>query len=236
METPARAPADKKSKRLQMEAERDFSEFTGRQTPTATRTDMNPAIDFLQSAPVLSPSEPDLLKEAVERAKTLVDKILRDVSIVHTATVKMEGLTLDSGHPTNLQTMVTSLGIPPAPVLKPLSEHFTLEVCVGRMSLGSRLYQRLLGVLSDRVSGLSDLQADLRDLQTHVGKMREVAQLRDLQLDENQNLDLASRLHGNYQVQIATHLTLTHLRSFCHDLIRSLRAVAIYKLHPAGTE
>lgn len=39
---------------------------------------------------------------------------------------------------------------------------------MSRMSSGILLYQRLLGVLSDRVSGLSDLQADLRDLQTHV--------------------------------------------------------------------
>ncbi|XP_040047329.1 colony stimulating factor 3 (granulocyte) b isoform X1 [Gasterosteus aculeatus] len=210
---------------------------------------MNPAIvstllhcfllaDFLQSAPVVSPSDPEPLREAVERAKTLVDKILRDVSIVHSATVTMEGLTLDSAHPTNLQMMVTSLGIPPAPVLKPLSEHFTLDVCVSRMSSGILLYQRLLGVLSDRVSGLSDLQADLRDLQTHVATVREVAQLRDPELDENQNQrpDLASRLHGNYKVQIATHLTLTHLRSFCHDLIRSLRGVGIYKPRPAGTD
>lgn len=68
--------------------------------------------------------------------------------------------------------------------------------------------------------------------------MREVAQLRDPELDENQNQrpDLASRLHGNYKVQIATHLTLTHLRSFCHDLIRSLRGVGIYKPRPAGTD
>ncbi|KAL6102340.1 csf3 [Pungitius sinensis] len=208
---------------------------------------MNPAIvstllhcfllaDFLQSAPVVSPSNPDLLRELSEQAKTLVDKILKNISIVHHATVTIEGLTLDSPYPTNLQTMVTSLSIPSAPILKPLSKHFTRDVCVGRMSSGTRLYQRLLGVLSDRASGLSDLQADLRDLQTHVAKMREAAQLRDPELDENQNLDLASRLHGNYEVQIATHLTLTDLRSFCHDLIRSLKEIAISKPPPAGID
>ena len=39
------------------------------------------------------------------------------------------------------------------------------------MSAGSRLYQGLLGVLSDRLSGLNDLRADLRDLLTHITKV-----------------------------------------------------------------
>lgn len=38
-----------------------------------------------------------------------------------------QGLTLDaSGQTTNLQMMVKALGIPDAPVIKPLSERFTL--------------------------------------------------------------------------------------------------------------
>lgn len=45
------------------------------------------------------------------------------------------------------------------------------DTCVSRMSAGSRLYQGLLGVLSDRLSGLSDLRADLRDLLTHINKV-----------------------------------------------------------------
>ncbi|XP_054464149.1 granulocyte colony-stimulating factor-like [Anoplopoma fimbria] len=193
--------------------------------------------DFIQSAPVISPSDPSVaLREASERAKTLVEKILRDVVAVHAATVTIEGLTLDSAHTTNLQMMVTSLGIPPAPVLKPPSEGFTLDVCVNRMSAGSRLYQGLLGDLSGRLSGLSDLQADLRDLQTHITKVKEAAQLgAGVEADQIQSLDLASRLHGDYGVQVAAHLTLTQLRSFCHDMIRSLRAVATYRPRLAGT-
>lgn len=67
-----------------------------------------------------------------------------------------------------------------------------------------------------------------------VFQMKEVAQLGGDSLDQNQSLDLASRLHGNYEVQVAVHLTLTQLRSFCHDLIRSLRAVATYRPQSAG--
>ncbi|XP_044037135.1 granulocyte colony-stimulating factor-like [Siniperca chuatsi] len=191
---------------------------------------------LVQSAPVSSPSDqPAAFREAAERAKTLVEKILRDIPAVHTATINTEGLTLDpSTQTTNLQMMVTSLGIPAAPVLKPLSERFTLDTCVSRMSAGSRLYQGLLGVLSDRLSGLSDLRADLRDLLTHINKMKEVAQLGGA-VDQNHSLDLASRLHGNYDVQVAAHLTLTQLRSFCHDLIRSLRAIATHRPRAEGT-
>ncbi|XP_031162795.1 uncharacterized protein LOC116055135 [Sander lucioperca] len=214
---------------------------------------MNPAIalvlllcflspHLVLSAPVRSPAEPPpAFTEAAERAKTLVEKILKDIPAAHAAVITTEGLTLDpSAQTTNLQMMMTSLGIPPAPVLKPPSESFTLDVWVSSMSAGGRLYQGLLGVLSDRLSGLSNLHADLRDLLTHIAKMKEAAQLGDA-ADQNQSLDLASRLPGNYEVQVAAHLTLTQLRSFCHDLMRSLRAAATYRLpsptHPAaGTQ
>ncbi|XP_041813569.1 uncharacterized protein LOC121621241 [Chelmon rostratus] len=193
---------------------------------------------LVQSAPVSSSDPPPALREAAERAKTLVEKILRDIPTVYTATITTQGLTLDpSSQTTNLQMMVTSLGIPAAPVIKPPSERFTLDICVSRMLAGSRLYQGLLGVLSDKLSGpsgLSDLRADLRDLLTHINKMKEVAQLRADVVEQNHGLDLASRLHGNYDVQVAAHLTLTQLRSFCHDLIRSLRAVAAYRPRAAG--
>lgn len=56
--------------------------------------------------------------------------------------------------------------------------------------------------------------------------MKEEAQLEVV--DQDLHLDLARRLHGNYEVQVAVHLSLTQLRSFCHDLIRSLRAIATY--------
>lgn len=41
--------------------------------------------------------------------------------------------------------------------------------------------------------------------------------------------DAASRLPGNYEAQVAAHLTLVQLRSFCHDLTRSLRAISTYR-------
>lgn len=52
------------------------------------------------------------------------------------------------------------------PLCRPLQ-----DICVSRMSAGSRLYHGLLEVLSDKLSGLSDLQADLRDLLMHINKV-----------------------------------------------------------------
>lgn len=37
---------------------------------------------------------------------------------------------------------------------------------------------------------------------------------------------LASRLTGDYEVQVATHLTLVQLQSFGQDIVRSLRNIA----------
>ncbi|XP_029364727.1 colony stimulating factor 3 (granulocyte) b [Echeneis naucrates] len=184
---------------------------------------------LVQSAPVGPGSDPPpAFGEAAERAKVLLEKILKDLPAVHAITVNAEGLTFDpSAHTTNLQMMVRSLGIPASPVIKPLSERFTLDMCVSRMMAGCRLYQELLGVLSKRLSGLQDLRVDLRDLLTHITKMKEVARLGGDSSDQDPDLDLLlSCLHGNYDVQVAVHLTLTQLRSFCHDLIRSLRAIS----------
>ncbi len=58
-------------------------------------------------------------------------------SCVITSSCSPQGLTLDpSAQTTNLQMMVTSLGIPAAPVLKPLSEHFTLVSLQSRGVVG----------------------------------------------------------------------------------------------------
>ncbi|XP_029986566.1 colony stimulating factor 3 (granulocyte) b [Sphaeramia orbicularis] len=185
---------------------------------------------LVQSAPVSSP-----LKEEADRAQTLVQKILKDLPTVHAAAVDTEGLTFDPQSQTaNLQLMEAELGIPQAPVLKPLSERFTLDVSLSRMWAGSQLYQGLLGDLSGRVSGLSDLRADLRDLQAQIHKMSVSARTGAATPPPPPAPDLASRLHGNYEAQVAAHLTLTQLRSHCHDLMRSLRGVAAYR--PPATQ
>uniref|UniRef100_A0A667XRQ6 Colony stimulating factor 3 (granulocyte) a n=1 Tax=Myripristis murdjan TaxID=586833 RepID=A0A667XRQ6_9TELE len=183
---------------------------------------------LVRSAPVPASTSAGMnqeFKQAVERSKTLVEKILRDIPTVHGATINTPGLTLDpSSQQANLQMMVKTLGIPAAPVLKQLSETFTLDLCVNRMSQGVNLHKDLLEAVSNKLTGLTDLTSDLRDLQTQIGKMQEQGHLSSA--EQYQSPDLASHLNGDYEVQVADHLSLKQLLSFCHDLMRSLRQIA----------
>lgn len=182
---------------------------------------------LVQSAPVSSPSNPSqTFKEAVERVKRLVEKIRKDVRSVHGSIINIDGLTLDPSSQTGeLEMKRINLGIPDPPVLKELSEQFTEDMCVSRMLAGGRLYQGLLVDLSHRLGGLEALSAELRDLVTHINQMKDAAQLSSDSSDQS-SLDLTLNLHGNYDVQVAAHLTLCQLLEFCHDLIRSLRSMA----------
>ncbi|XP_013878618.1 uncharacterized protein LOC106528090 [Austrofundulus limnaeus] len=181
----------------------------------------------VQSAP--TPSLPPAFQETAVRANALVEKILKILPAAHSATISIQGLSLDSSTQTsNLHLMEPSLGVPASPFLKQPSAHFTLDMCVSRMLAGVQMYQDLLEVLSTSLSGLEDLRSDLRDLLTHINKMKEVAQLEGDGSDQNPSLDLVSGLKDSYRVQVAAHLTLTQLRSFCHDLIRTFRVLPSY--------
>ncbi|XP_043956337.1 granulocyte colony-stimulating factor-like [Gambusia affinis] len=179
---------------------------------------------LVRSAPVsLLSNLPPAFRETAVEAKTLSEKILTDISAAHAATVK--DFSLDSST-SNLQLMAASMEIPSSPVLQALSPHFTLETCVSRMLAGVQMYQNLLEVLSSKVSGLDDLRADLRDLLTHINKLKEGAQLIVDVSDQNLSTNLASYLQDSHNVQVALRLTLTQLRSFCHDLIRTFRVLS----------
>ncbi|TNM97125.1 hypothetical protein fugu_015281 [Takifugu bimaculatus] len=186
---------------------------------------------LLWAPPNLTPD----LTDVAERARTLVQKILRDIPVAHAAAISTkvketsgwllqllsdwlslvnsspfpQGLTLDSAQLTNLQ-----------------------DICVSRMLVGCQMFQKLLGVLSERVDGLMDLKVTLRDLVTHITKMTETVRLNG-DTPEAPSWDAASRLPGNYEAQMAAHLTLIQLRSFCHDLTRSLRAISTYRTSAA---
>uniref|UniRef100_A0A3P9P623 Uncharacterized protein n=1 Tax=Poecilia reticulata TaxID=8081 RepID=A0A3P9P623_POERE len=176
---------------------------------------------LVQSAPVGLPSNlPPAFRETAVEAKTLGDKILKDISAAHAATVK--AFSLDSPA-SSLQLMGASMRIQPSPVMKAPSEDFPLEKCVSHMLAGVQMYQNLLEVLSSKVIGLDDLRADLRDLLNHINKLKEVAQLTADASDQNLSTDLASHLQDSHNVQVALQLTLTQLRSFCRDLNRTFR-------------
>ncbi|KAF7218082.1 uncharacterized protein [Nothobranchius furzeri] len=185
---------------------------------------------LIQSSPVPASGLPHSFVETVSQANTIVEKILNNLHAVHSATVSIQGLSLDSSPQTShFQMMEMSMGIPASPVLKILSELFTLDMCVSRMSAGIQMYENILELLSQSLSGLEDVRTDLRDLLTHINKLKEVADVPDDGLDQNPSLDLASQLQDSYRVQVAVHLTLTQLRSFCYDLIRTFRVLSTYR-------
>ncbi|XP_077475146.1 uncharacterized protein LOC144088544 isoform X4 [Stigmatopora argus] len=152
----------------------------------------------IRPAPAAHPAP--TLRDALERARMLAVKIAGEVPAPHDQTG-------------DLEMMAAALGIPPAPVLKPLAANFDVE---------------LLGVLSGpgRLDGLDGLRADLDDLFARITEIHKAIRPGDTQPGPDSAAGLASRLHGDYEVQVAAQLTLGRLRSFAHDLIRSLRDIA----------
>uniref|UniRef100_A0A8C7R3P2 Granulocyte colony-stimulating factor n=1 Tax=Oncorhynchus mykiss TaxID=8022 RepID=A0A8C7R3P2_ONCMY len=159
-------------------------------------------------------------------ARSLVEKILGNIPVVH------DSITTPLLQSRNMpyQSMATSLGIPAAPelrtVCRPLNQiDFTLEVCLSSMSAGLQLYQDVLGELKERVTTdkVTGLLADIRDLLAQVNKMQEPGQMSSVAQYEASGL--ASRLPGDYEVQVATHFTLLQLRDFTQNLKRSMRNI-----------
>nr|XP_023676572.1 granulocyte colony-stimulating factor isoform X2 [Paramormyrops kingsleyae] len=167
-------------------------------------------------------------KRALEHSQSLVNKILGDIPAAHKASVNSETLTLQpNSEPKNLDYMVTVLAIPSAPTLKAISADFTVEMCLDRMAEGLEMYQDLLKAVGDRASSpekLRDLQADVKDLSAQIHKMHQLAGMESTAQYKGSGLD--SRLTGDYEVQVATHLTLAQLRDFTQDIFRSLRNMA----------
>ncbi|XP_077475143.1 uncharacterized protein LOC144088544 isoform X1 [Stigmatopora argus] len=187
----------------------------------------------IRPAPAAHPAP--TLRDALERARMLAVKIAGEVPAphdqvsLHDTLWHARVLTFDPSWQTgDLEMMAAALGIPPAPVLKPLAANFDVETCVSRMSTGVQLFQELLGVLSGpgRLDGLDGLRADLDDLFARITEIHKAIRPGDTQPGPDSAAGLASRLHGDYEVQVAAQLTLGRLRSFAHDLIRSLRDIA----------
>ncbi|KAJ8414467.1 hypothetical protein AAFF_G00053370 [Aldrovandia affinis] len=172
--------------------------------------------------------EESAFHRVVERSQSLVNKILNNIPEAHKFCVSSKSLTLHpSSESKKLQYMESSLGIPRAPTLKGLSAEFTLEMCLNRISEGLQMYQDLLGALCDRVSTpkkLEELQDDIRDLLVQITQMYELGQFEARVRYEGSGL--ASRLTGDFEVQVAAHLSLVQLQDFAQDIFRSLRNMA----------
>ncbi|KAI4807415.1 hypothetical protein KUCAC02_027222 [Chaenocephalus aceratus] len=165
-------------------------------------------------------------QEIVLRSRSLIEKILLSIPDTHKECIHIETLKLNSSENANFVTMASTIGIPAAPVLKVVSENFSLETGLRRMSEGLQLHRALLRSVSprleqkDRVIGL---QADIRDLVVQINKMLKIAQAEAVV--QPSPTPVALRLPGEYEVQVAAHLTLVQLQAFGQDTTRCLRGL-----------
>ncbi|KAM9715523.1 colony stimulating factor 3 (granulocyte) a [Menidia menidia] len=162
-------------------------------------------------------------QELLQRVHSLTQKMLLSIPDTHRSCVQTETLKLNSSENAKLVTMASIIGIPPAPVLKAVSENFTLENSLERMSEGLHLHRSLLLRVSPRLEAadkVASLMADIRDLAIQIVKMQKMLRPEAEVQQAPDPLDL--RLPGNYEVQVAVHMTLVQLQSFGRDMMRCL--------------
>ncbi|XP_072229405.1 colony stimulating factor 3 (granulocyte) a [Leuresthes tenuis] len=183
----------------------------------------------VNSAPLPGSSalvEDPQFQEILQRSRSLTQKILLSIPDTHNSCNLALTLQLNSSENVKLVTMASIIGIPPAPVVKAVSENFTLENGLERMNKGLQLHQALLSEVAPRLEvkdKVTDLIADIRDLAVQIVKMQKMA--RAEAAVEPSPTPVKLHLPGDYEVQVAAHLTLLQLQSFGQDMVRCLRSL-----------
>ncbi|KAF1374046.1 hypothetical protein PFLUV_G00245200 [Perca fluviatilis] len=184
---------------------------------------------FARSAPLPEGNilvEGAQFQEIVQRSRTLLQKILLSIPDTHKSCIHTETLQLNSSENAKLVMMASTIGIPSAPVVTVVSENLTLETSLTRMSEGLQLHRALLSSVSPRLENkdkVTVLQADIRDLVIQINKMLKMIQAEAVV--QPSPTPVALRLPGEYEVQVAAHLTLVQLQSFGQDTARFLRSL-----------
>ncbi|MEQ2312671.1 hypothetical protein AMECASPLE_033606 [Ameca splendens] len=165
-------------------------------------------------------------QEILQRSRSLTQKILDSISDTHKSCVHTETLQLNSSENAKLATMASTIGIPRAPVLRAVSKNFTLEAGLRAMHDGLQLHQELLTSISPRLgmkNKVAVLISDVRDLKIQIVKMQKMTQMQAAVPPMSTSVEL--RLPGDYDVQVAAHLTLDQLQTFSQDVARCLRSL-----------
>ncbi|XP_029312348.1 colony stimulating factor 3 (granulocyte) a isoform X2 [Cottoperca gobio] len=160
-------------------------------------------------------------QEIVQRSRSLIQKILLSIPDTHKSCIHTQTLQLVSSENAKLVMMASTIGIPSAPLL---SENLPLETNLKRMSEGLQLLRSLLSAIFPRLENkdkVIGLMADIRDLVVQINKMLKMAQAEAVV--QPSPTPMALRLPGQYDVQVAAHLTLVQLQSFGQDTVRCLR-------------
>lgn len=130
---------------------------------------------FARGAPPAERStlvEGQQFQDLVQRSRSLTQKILLSIPDTHKSCIHVETLQLNSSENAKLAYMASTIGIPSAPVLRVVSENFTLETSLIRMSEGLQLHRALLSSVSPRLENkLTGLLADIKDLIIQINKV-----------------------------------------------------------------
>ncbi|KAJ3607701.1 hypothetical protein NHX12_024752 [Muraenolepis orangiensis] len=162
----------------------------------------------------------------VDRSLSLTKKIVLSIPEAHRACITAETLDLNS-EKGKFAVVAENIGIPVSPILHVLSENATMETSLVQMLNGLLLHQTLLSSVSSHLGPqdtVTELLADTRDLLTQISILLKLVQGDSAKQPAAPQLDL--RLQGDFDIQVATHITLRQLRDFGQDMERILRRVA----------
>ncbi|CAL8283571.1 unnamed protein product [Merluccius merluccius] len=163
----------------------------------------------------------------VENSLSLVRKIIQGVPQTHRACITAETFDLNSDKGT-FALVAEKIQIPVFPVLQVLSAtRDTLESNLVQMLKGVVLHQAMLSSLSSHLGPqdtVTELLADTRDLLIQIRMLLKTIQKDAAEQPAAPVLDL--KLSGDFDVQVATHVTLQHMQHFGQDMERILRGVS----------
>ncbi|XP_072312302.1 colony stimulating factor 3 (granulocyte) a [Eucyclogobius newberryi] len=165
-------------------------------------------------------------QDLVQRSHSLIQKILLSIPDVHSSSIHIKTFQLKSPEITNMMIMATKLGFPQAPVLRVVSENCTLETSLNQMSEGLQLHEELLNTVLPKLNSnvkITELSNDIRDLDLQIHKMLNLIQNTTLPTPALKPVVL--HLSGEYDIQLAAHLTLVQLEAFGQDVVRCLRSM-----------
>ncbi|XP_077595226.1 uncharacterized protein LOC144211684 [Stigmatopora nigra] len=158
----------------------------------------------------------------VRRSRSLTEKILNAIPEAHKSSIQVEMLKLNSGENAQLAAMASMINFPAIPDFN--WERVPLESRLIRAYEYLQLEQALLNAVSSRLGnamGVADLTNNVRDLAVQISKMLQALQSEFVVHLNPSPVNLL--LSGDFEVQVAVHLTLVQLQSLGQDIHRFLR-------------
>ncbi|XP_058650147.1 colony stimulating factor 3 (granulocyte) a [Onychostoma macrolepis] len=193
-------------------------------------------VGIVASAPI-SDKLDIMNKDTIEKAHSLIKKILQDIPTTHAAWINNKSLILgDSKTRLELEFLKKDMNIPYAPVLQNISEISSMKTCLANITKGLQLHLNLLKAIS-KATTLAQTD-EVKDLQAEIQELWDLIEENQASDEQSQTLehDLAKHLTSEYMTQVAAHLTLQQLQDFSRDILRIILSMAENPntVHPAA--